>query len=122
MTDHDFTIWGIHAGKTGDAENLFLKKNYVALGWHKLGDLSKLPADREALKAKLVEAYPDRKPGAIPLDAGQLFRFIHEMAVGDVVIYASKTDRQIHIGQITGPYKYDPSHESGYPNLRPVKW
>ena len=27
------TLWGIRAGKTGDADNLFLKYNVVALGW-----------------------------------------------------------------------------------------
>jgi len=31
------TIWGIHGGKTGDADSLFLKKNFVALGWAKIG-------------------------------------------------------------------------------------
>ncbi len=25
------TVWGIHAGKTGDADSLFIKKNIVAL-------------------------------------------------------------------------------------------
>ncbi len=27
------TRWGIHAGKTGDADRLFLKSNAIALGW-----------------------------------------------------------------------------------------
>lgn len=44
------------------------------------------------------------------------------MKVGDIIIYPSKMDRQIHIGRIEGPYKYDPGIENGYPNLRPVKW
>jgi hypothetical protein len=35
-------IWGIHAGKTGDAASLFLTKNCVALGWQAMGDLSNL--------------------------------------------------------------------------------
>jgi hypothetical protein len=35
-------IWGIHAGRTGDAETLFLKKHFVALGWPQVGDLSKV--------------------------------------------------------------------------------
>jgi restriction system protein len=35
-------LWGIHAGKTGDAASLFLSKNCVALGWQSMGDLSNL--------------------------------------------------------------------------------
>jgi restriction system protein len=122
MANSETTFWGIHGGKTGDADTLFLKKNYVAIGWRKLGDLSKIAADRDAFKVKLLECYPESKPGAIPNNAGQLFRFVYEMKDGDIIIYPSKRDRQIHIGRIEGPYKYDPDPESGYPNMRPVKW
>jgi len=58
----DITIWGIHAGKTGDADTLFLKKHLIGLGWTKVGDLSSLPADREAFKARVAESYPEKKP------------------------------------------------------------
>jgi len=116
------TIWGIHGGKTGDADSLFLKKNCVAIGWVKMGDLSKIAPDRESFKAAVANTYPDAKPGAIPNNAGQLYRFAHEMQVGDLVVYPSKRDRQIHIGKIEGGYRYDPSNEAGYPNVRPVKW
>lgn len=116
------TIWGIHGGKTGDANSLFFKKDCVAIGWAKIGDLSKIPPDRESYKATVAKTYPDAKPGAIPTNAGQLFRFVHEMQVGDLVVYPSKQDRKIHIGKIEGAYRYDPSLEESYPNIRPVKW
>ena len=116
------TIWGIHAGRTGDADNLFLKGNFIALGWHRVGALDKLKADRDAFKAKIQEVYPEKKPGAIPVDAGQLFRFLYEMKKGDLVVYPSKRDKQVHIGQVEGEYIYDPNKEPVYPNLRPVKW
>jgi predicted Mrr-cat superfamily restriction endonuclease len=38
------------------------------------------------------------------------------------VIYPSKRDRKIHIGEIAGPYQYDPKPEEGYPQRRAVKW
>lgn len=114
-------LWGIHAGKTGDADTLFLKKHYIALGWSKIGNLSKLPADREAFKKKIVEKYPDKKPGSIPVDAGQLYRFVHVMKKGDIAIYPSKNDRKVHLGIVEGEYKYDPNIVAGYPNLRQVK-
>jgi len=115
-------VWGIHAGKTGDANSLFLEKNYIAVGWPKLGDLSKLKDEREAFKAKVAECYPEKKPGAIPNNAGQLYRFVHVAKVDDLLIYRSKQDHQIHIGRIAGDYKYNPKLEEGYPNLRPVTW
>lgn len=118
----DANLWGIHAGRTGDADSLFLNKNRIAVGWVKMGDLSILASDREAFKAKVAEVYPEFKPGAIPNSAGQLFRFVHEMKPGDWVAYPSKRDRKIHLGQVIGPYQYDPKTEPGYPNAREVKW
>ncbi|MBR9804206.1 restriction endonuclease [bacterium] len=118
----DTTIWGIHAGKTGDADRLFLQKGYVGLGWEQVGDLSKLTPDRDAFKAAVAQTYPNKKPGAIPNNAGQLYRFVHEMQIGDIVAYPSKQDRQIHLGNVVGSYQYNPTLESGYPNLREVKW
>jgi restriction system protein len=121
-TTNQPTLWGIHAGRTGDADRLFSTESVVALGWPKVGDLSKLANNRDAFKAAVVQAYPDKVPGAIPGNAGQLYRLIHEAKVGDFVIYPSKLDRTVHIGQITGEYKYAPDKEPAYPNHRPVKW
>lgn len=122
MANKEITVWGIHAGKTGDAYTLFLKKNVVAIGWDKIGDPSAIKADRESFKAKMAEAYPEMKPGALPLAAGQVFRFTYEPKVGDVVVYPSKHDRQVHLGIIEGNHKYNPALSEGYPNTRPVKW
>jgi len=47
---------------------LFLKNNFIGLGWSK--------ADREAFKAAVAATFPDKKAGAIPNNAGQLFRFV----------------------------------------------
>ena len=38
MANQEVTIWGIHAGKTGDADRLFLNENCIAVGWVKMGD------------------------------------------------------------------------------------
>jgi restriction system protein len=119
---NDINIWGIHAGKSGDADSLFLSKNCIGLGWLKMGDLAVLHPSREAFKSRVAEVYPEKKPGAIPNNAGQLFRFVYEVKLGDLVVYPSKRDRQVHLGRIEGEYKYDPSTEPGYPNVRAVKW
>jgi restriction system protein len=78
----DLNLWGIYSGKTGDADSLFLKKHCIAVGWTKMGSLSALKPSRDAFKARVAEVYPDAKPGAIPNNAGQLFRFVHEMQLG----------------------------------------
>ena len=103
------TIWGIHAGKTGDAETLFRQKNVIALGWDEVPDLSTLAADREAFKAQVKTIYPDKTLNSVANNAGQLFRFVHEMQVGDLIAFPSKRNREIKIGEVTGEYTHDAS-------------
>jgi len=122
MATQEPTVWGIHGGRTGDADSLFLKKSGVALGWAKVRDLGTLKPNREAFKARVAECYPEKTSAAVANNAGQLFRFVYEMQQGDVVVYPSKRDRQVHLGRVEGPFKYDAGTEPGYPQVRAVKW
>jgi restriction system protein len=122
MAENDVTLWGIHAGRNGEADQLFLKKNCVAIGWIEMGDLSKITPNRDAFKEKAAQVYHHSKPGAIPVYAGVAYRFAHEMKPGDLVAYPSKLDREIHIGRIEGDYEYNPRIDTRYPNLRRAKW
>lgn len=116
------TMWGIHGGKQGDADGIFLKKNQVALSWNAMSDLGSLPADRDAIKAQLIQAYPDKKERYYWIAAGQLFRFAHEMRQGDLIIYPSKRDKRVHIGEINGAYQYMTKGADSFPHRRAVKW
>jgi len=118
---NDSIVWGLHAGKTGDADIVFLGKSFVALGWPKVGDLSSLPNDREAFKSKLAAVYPEKKPSSIAISAGQLFRFIFEAKAGDILAYPSK-DRQIHLGKFQDNYFYSLESCRDYPHRRTVTW
>jgi restriction system protein len=113
-------IWGMHAGKKGEADPIFLKKNAVALGWVEIGDLSKITPNKESFKEAVSKAYPNKKSMSIAIDAGQLFRFAYEIKPGDLVIYPSKRDREVHFGRIEGDYFFYPGEE--YIHRRPVKW
>lgn len=110
-------VWGIH---TLD-DNLFLKNNVIAIGWHDFGDLSKVTATRDAFKEHYAQVYPNDKPGAIPTSAGMLYRFIHEIKIGDYIVFPSKVDRMVNIGIVEGEYIYVDS-EKEYVQQRKVKW
>ena len=113
----EIKVWGIH---TYD-DNLFLKENVIAIGWREMGDLSLIEQDREAFKAKYTEVYKDAKKGSIPTCAGMLYRFVNEVKIGDYVVFPSKTNREVNIGQITGEYRYD-AEEHDYVQKRNVMW
>jgi restriction system protein len=115
-------VWGIHEGRHGEAEALALEQGRVSIGWHELGDPSRLKADREAYKAAVASAYPHYKAGAVPVQAGQIFRFVHEIKIGDLIVLPAKRDRRIHIGRITGPHEFRAGEPGGYVNQRSVEW
>ncbi len=116
----------IHAGSGGEADRLFHERNVVAVGWAMVQDLRQLEPTREAFKAAVAQVHPGIKPGALPIIAGQLYRFVHEMQLGDIVLYPPKGEQNVTIGRIEGDYRYDPaaSTPSGhvYPHHRPVRW
>ena len=117
MADIEKKIWGIH---TYD-EALFLKDDKMAIGWKEIGNLREIPANRDDFKKKYVQVYPDASKGAVATCAGMLYRFCHEVQIGDYVVYPSKSDRMINIGEITGDYEFVPdAHE--YVQQRNVKW
>ncbi len=115
------TVWGIHGGRYGEADSLFLERGVIAIG-SKVGDLSAVPADREVFKSLFAGAHPDRKPGAIPVHAGVLFRLRHEAQVGDLVVYPSKRDKRVHVGRITGEYQFAHDYSPEFPHRRAVHW
>ncbi len=120
MSDTTPTLWGIHmAAHHGDTP---IEQGFVSIGWEEVGDLSVLTPDRETFKQKFVAAYPETKPGAVPVQAGVLFRFACEMRHGDLVIYPSKTDRMVNVGTIEGGYEFIPGKFDGSTHRHKVRW
>lgn len=117
MAESEKRLWGIH---TQD-DNLFLKHGTIAIGWREMGDLNDIENNREAFKAKYQLVYPDAKKGSIPTGSGMLYRFCHEVQIGDYIVFPSKSDRMVNIGEVTGDYRYDASQPE-YVQTRTVKW
>lgn len=115
-------VWGVHGGRHGVADGLFLQRNVIAIGWSSMEDVSGIAPDRASFRAATEKAFPDRSAAQIGASFGQIYRFVHEMNVGDIVVYPSKVDRHIHIGEVTGKYQYRPDFDSVHPQIRTVKW
>ena len=116
-------IWCVRAGARGEADSLFLKKNQVALSIAEAGeDAGKLPAARAAFRDAFARAAPNVAPGSIPVTASQLYRFVHEMRIGDHVIYPRKVDRTLWWGEIVEPYVFDAEACGEFAHRRGVRW
>ena len=117
MSNDEKRVWGIH---TTD-DSLFLHNNILAIGWKEFGDCGSIEPTREAFKDHYCKAYPNAKKGAIATSAGMLYRFTHEMKVGDYVVFPSKVDRKINIGVVESEFFYNPQ-AALYVQQRKVKW
>ena len=110
-------LWGIHTQN----DKLFLQDNVIAIGWKEMGDLSALNPERESFRKKYIATYPDSKKGNVATSSGMLYRFVHEIQIGDYVVFPSKTDRMVNIGVVEGKYKYVPD-AAEYTQRRSVRW
>ena len=115
-------IWGVRAGNVGQADHVFIERDQIALSFADAGgDASHLPPSRGAFK----EAFSRNgaaKVGSIPIQAGQLYRFVHEMRIGDRIIYPRKCDRTLRWGEVVGPYVYDLDGSGEFAHRRSVRW
>jgi restriction system protein len=114
------TVWGLHMAEI-DAQAP-IKGGFIGIGWAEMGNLSHLSDNREAFKARFAEVYSSVKPGAVPVKAGVLYRFVHEMSVDDVVVYPSKPDRMVNLGVVQSEYAFEPAADTVYPHRRRVRW
>ncbi|MGO2514820.1 MAG: restriction endonuclease [Corynebacterium variabile] len=98
-----------------------MDEGFISIGWDGLGDLTQIRRGREGLKKALTALEPEASPQSIAGQAGVLFRFAHEMKVGDIVVAPYRPDSTINIGGVTGAYSFEadaPTHR----HCRRVRW
>jgi restriction system protein len=116
------SCWVVRAGKNGEANDLFLKKSLIVLSDPGLGDLKGLPAQRQSFYEAYENLRPNEKRAGITGIGGKFFRFVHEVKVGDQVIYSSLIDKQTYIGAVKSKYEYDVRMSLNFTHKRKVKW
>jgi restriction system protein len=92
----------------------------VTVGWHETLELN--DHSQRDLRLRLAKVYPDSKPGTVQNIASVLWRFSHEVKVGDNVVTYDPTKREYLLGEVTGDYRYDGKRAPRHAHLREVKW
>jgi restriction system protein len=121
MSSKERSIWVVRAGHGGAFGDEFRQHGIVAIGWTDIGDLSGL-ATRDQFLERVDAVYPQHKRGRKVNSASQLYRFVHKITPGDVVMTPIRDTREIHMGQVLGDYSYRPDLIERLPNTREVKW
>lgn len=113
--------WMVRAERNGRLFDAFKEKSVVAVGWPAVGDLSTAKT-RKAIADALARVYPGAKAQSQAMAAGQLHRFVNELSPGDAVVTYDPSRRVYLVGEISGPYQYDPAVDPEDPHVRAVKW
>ena len=66
-------MWLVRAGEEGYLIDEFAR-GFVAIGWHKLGDLSEVTS-QEDIKERYNRAYPDDKPTKAANAVAMIYKF-----------------------------------------------
>lgn len=117
-------LWVVHISNNAKLAERARNEGFMCIGWVAIGDLT--PHDtREKMKAAMTAAYPKKSVRSVSSSYGQVYRFAHEMEIGEPVVYPIKGGRDIMIGRIAGSYEWsgDPELQAGnYSNIRRVDW
>ncbi|MDE2783741.1 MAG: hypothetical protein OXK77_12355, partial [Gemmatimonadota bacterium] len=93
----------------------------AAIGFSIRKDLSQLKS-REAFLSELAREHPNMKKGRLVNGASQLYRFVHEIREGDLILTPVTDTREILVGTCAGPYRYDSRRDGDLPHTRPINW
>lgn len=110
--------WGIH-NDTLTTE--LLDGGFISLGWDRISDLTRIPGGREGLKQALAVASPDDSTRSVAGQAGVLYRFRDELALGDVIVAPFRPDSTVNIGIVVGEYYFEAGAET-HRHRRRVEW
>ena len=113
-------MWMVRAEAGGVLFDRFKVEGLVAMGLE-VGPLHDLRT-RKQIADRLRAHGPEWSDGQIAAWAGMLFRFQHEIAVGDAVVTYDPPTRVYLIGTITSDCIYDEKRVPGDPFTRTVDW
>lgn len=115
------TMWMVRAGEGGWLFEEFERQSIVSIGWHEMGPLHELKTRADFVKS-VERVYPKAKKFSNAISAGQVYRFVREIRVGDAVISYNPAERAYLVGNVTGDYEFVPDATGDQPNCRRVAW
>ena len=117
----DSRVWVVRAGVNNEIASEVQKAGVVAIGWGEMGSLKAL-GGREDFKQRYRSCYTGDSGRKVGIGAGQLYRFVRQIQIGDVALTPIAASREVLIREVTGEYLFDPKVISRhYPNVRTVK-
>jgi hypothetical protein len=125
-TGAGLSAWRIAPGERAEAWELSRERGCIALGWKGIKDFRRF-GSRQELDAYLKRERERSGHGRGSMGAEFIWRFVHEVAVGDIVVANMGQSRVVGVGRVTGDYlprdaPDNPVRGEAYPHARTVDW
>lgn len=114
-------IWVVRAGGGGVHADEFEEAGIAAIGFSDRKHFALLKS-RDEFLAELEREHSNMKKGRLINWSGQLYRFVHEVKEGDLILTPVSDTREILIGVCAGQYRYDPNRKGYLSHTRSVNW
>lgn len=108
----------------GRYTDVFKKHDYIGIGWfEEINPIEKNwnLTDKDFLKEKYREKYSDDANMRVNQNVGQIYRFINDMKIGDIVISPYNTN-DLLFGKITGDLYFESDNTSPYLWRKKIEW
>lgn len=116
------SMWMVRA-EGGQFYDAFRDRGVVAIGWAEFAMVASPGMSRRQLVELYRDARPNAKMGTAVSGASQVWRFLNEIAPGDLVATYSPANRTYMIGSITGQPEHHPEWADEHMILaRSVAW
>lgn len=117
-------LWVVHISNNKHLAKRAQDEGFICIGWTRIGDLTQHDTP-EKLKLAYERAFPNKSMASVRSSYNQVFKFAHEMEIGEPVVYPIKASRDVLIGRISSDYEWSDDEElreGDYCNIRRVKW
>lgn len=106
----------------GKYTEAFQMNEYMGIGWFFDNPEGKVDlSDKEALKEYYRKFYPEDPNMRLNQNVGQIFRFLNEIKIGDIVICPYNTN-ELLVGRVEGDFYFQNDSTSRYCWRKKVKW
>jgi restriction system protein len=105
----------------GRYTDTFEKEGYIGIGWFNHNPIDWDLSNKDFLKDRYREKFPENPNMRVNQNVGQIFRFVNEMSLGDLVI-SPYVDNRLLVGLIESELYFKEDETSPYPWRKKVKW
>jgi restriction system protein len=114
-------MWKIVAGKGNAFIKEFIADSHIAIGWSEAGDYTTISSKPELIR-HFAATWPEQTSRQVQVGAGQAWRFLHDIMIGDSVTTYDPDERIYHVGIVCGEAVFSDQFNERLPIRRQVKW